>query len=138
MVAFDFERTERCDKIRYQFSRCEIKEIGARGQDFPLVAVSLTPSYFHRKQKKIRMKKTAYLSNSPPANCTYFCGLAIFCVLRELIFAIRTDWFFLRRIIFLQFSESTQYPALMIFSFLLSTCNRNTYFQTILQCGYPL
>ena len=29
-------------------------------------------------------------------------------------------------------SESTQYPALIIFSFLLSTCNRNTYFQTIL------
>ena len=25
----------------------------------------------------------------------YFCGLAIFCILRELIFAIRTDWFFL-------------------------------------------
>ena len=25
----------------------------------------------------------------------YFCGLAIFCVMRELIFAIRTDWFFL-------------------------------------------
>ena len=24
----------------------------------------------------------------------YFCGLAIFCVLRELIFGIRTDWFF--------------------------------------------
>ena len=24
----------------------------------------------------------------------YFCGLAIFCVLRELIFAKRTDWFF--------------------------------------------
>ena len=25
----------------------------------------------------------------------YFWGLATFCVLRELIFAIRTDWFFL-------------------------------------------
>ena len=24
----------------------------------------------------------------------YFCGLAIFFVLQELIFAIRTDWFF--------------------------------------------
>ena len=31
------------------------------------------------------------------------------------------------------FSESTQYPALIIFSFLLSTCNRNTYFQIINQ-----
>ena len=29
-------------------------------------------------------------------------------------------------------SESTQYPALIILSFLLGTCNRNTYFQTIL------
>ena len=26
---------------------------------------------------------------------------------------------------------STQYPEVIIFSFLLSTCNRNTYFQTI-------
>ena len=25
----------------------------------------------------------------------YYCELAIFCVLREVIFAIRTDWFFL-------------------------------------------
>ena len=34
---------------------------------------------------------------------------------------------------FLHFSESTQYPALIIFSFLLSTCNINTYFQIINQ-----
>ena len=52
----------------------------------------------------------------------YFCGSAIFCVLREQIFAIRKDWFFFLGIIFLHFSESTQYPALIIFSFLLSTC----------------
>ena len=31
------------------------------------------------------------------------------------------------------FSESTQYSALIIFSFLLSTCNRNTYFQALNQ-----
>ena len=43
----------------------------------------------------------------------YFCGLAIFCVLRELIFAIRTDWFFLLGINFCDFQNlSTQYPAL--------------------------
>ena len=38
----------------------------------------------------------------------YFCGLAIFCVLRELIFAIRTDCLFfqLLGINFLRFSES--------------------------------
>ena len=63
-----------------------------------------------------------------------FCGLAIFCVLRELIFAIRTDWFFLLGIIFLRFSEKYPVPSIdNIFSFLLSTCNRNTYFQTINQ-----
>jgi len=56
------------------------------------------------------------------------------CVLRELIFAITTDGFFLLGINkLLRFSETTQYPALTIFSVLLSTCNRNTYFQTINQ-----
>ena len=34
-----------------------------------------------------------------------FCGLAIFCVLRELIFAIRTDWFFLKEIVFCDFRK---------------------------------
>ena len=58
----------------------------------------------------------------------YFCGLAIFCVSRELIFAIRTDWFFLLEFIFASFRK---YLAFIIFSFLLSTCNRNTYFQAI-------
>ena len=54
-------------------------------------------------------------------------------VLRELNFAITGDWFFLLGINFCNFQRSIQYPALMIFSFLLSTCNRNTYFQTINQ-----
>ena len=40
---------------------------------------------------------------------------------------------FLAKHYFLGFLESTQYPALIIFSFLLSTCNRNTFFQTINQ-----
>ena len=49
----------------------------------------------------------------------YFCGLTIFCVLRELIFAVWTDWLFLLGIdSVLRFSESTQYPALVTFSFL--------------------
>ena len=43
--------------------------------------------------------------------------MAIFCVFWELIFAISTDWFFLLGI------KSTQQPALIIFSFLLSPCN---------------
>ena len=64
----------------------------------------------------------------------YLCGLPIFSVLRELIFAITTDGFFLLGTNkFLRFSESTQYPALIIFSILLSRCKRNTYFQTINQ-----
>ena len=54
-------------------------------------------------------------------------------VLRELNFAIMGDWFFLLGINFCNFQRSIQYPALMIFSFLLSACNRNTYFQTINQ-----
>ena len=41
----------------------------------------------------------------------YFCGLAIFCVLGELIFAIRTDRFFLLRINFCDFRK---YPVLSI------------------------
>ena len=43
--------------------------------------------------------------------------MALFCVLWELIFAIKTDWFFLLGI------KTTQHPALIIFSFLLSPCN---------------
>ena len=40
----------------------------------------------------------------------YFCGLAIVCVLLELIFAIKTDWFFLLGINFCDFQNvpSTQ------------------------------
>ena len=34
-----------------------------------------------------------------------FCGLAIFCVLQELIFAILKDWFFLLEINFCDFLE---------------------------------
>ena len=37
----------------------------------------------------------------------YFCGLAIFCVLRELIFPIRTDWFCLELI----FAIFRKYPC---------------------------
>ena len=51
-----------------------------------------------------------------------FLRIGDFFVLRELIFTTRTDW-------------STQYPALTIFSFLLSTCNRNAYFKKILRCA---
>ena len=57
----------------------------------------------------------------------YFYGLAIFCVLQELIFAISTDLFFCWEFIFAIFRKY-QYPASTIFSFLLSTCNKNAYF----------
>ena len=48
----------------------------------------------------------------------YFWGLTTFCVLRELSFAIGTDFFFWLGINFCDFQNwSTQYPALIIFSF---------------------
>ena len=55
------------------------------------------------------------------AGVFFFGGLAIFCVLRELIFATRIDCFLFLGTKFLRFSETTQYPALTIFSFSLST-----------------
>ena len=62
-----------------------------------------------------------------PCVARNFCGrlflrIGDFFVLRELNFATRTDW-------------SSQYPALTIFSFLLSTCERNVCFKTILRCA---
>ena len=39
----------------------------------------------------------------------YFCGLEIFCVLCELISAIKTDWFFLLRIYI--FAIFRKYPV---------------------------
>ena len=62
-----------------------------------------------------------------PCVARNFCGrlflrIGDFFVLRELNFATRTDW-------------SSQYPALTIFSFLLSTCERNVCFKTILLCA---
>ena len=63
----------------------------------------------------------------------FFCGLAIFCVLRELIFLIRTDWFCLELI----FAIFRKYPVPSIdYIFLFIeyyTCNRNTHFQVINQ-----
>ena len=52
-------------------------------------------------------------------------------------FAISTDLFFCWEFIFAIFRKYP-YPALTIFSFLLSTCNRNAYFQTILGQYYGL
>ena len=46
----------------------------------------------------------------------------MFCILRELIFAIRTDWFFLLGINFCDFQKVPD-KELIIFSFSLSTCN---------------
>ena len=68
-----------------------------------------------------------------------FCGslflrIIDFLCFAELIFAIRTDPFFLLGINFAVFRK---YPALRIFSLLLSTYNRNIYFQTINQYFVP-
>ena len=56
-----------------------------------------------------------------------FADMRFFCVLRELIFAISTDLLICWEFIFAIFRKY-QSPALTIFSFLLSTCNRNAYF----------
>ena len=65
--------------------------------------------------KKIKNKKNNHARIHRVAR--NFCGLAILGVLRKLIFAIETDWFFLARNLFLRFSESTQYSALKYFRF---------------------
>ena len=65
--------------------------------------------------KKIKNKKNNHARIHRVAR--NFSGLAILCVLRKLIFAIETDWFFLARNLFLRFSESTQYSALKYFRF---------------------
>ena len=57
-----------------------------------------------------------------------FLQLAIFCVLRELIFAIRTDLFFLLGIKLCTFQNFPD-KSLIIFSFLLNKCNGNRYFK---------
>lgn len=51
-----------------------------------------------------------------------FCRLAILCILRELIFPIRTVWFFLLEINFCDFQKVLD-NSMIIFSFLLRTCN---------------
>ena len=56
--------------------------------------------------------------------------MTIFCVLQELIFAIRTllrtDWYFMLGINFYDFQKVPD-KSLIILSFLSSTCNGNTY-----------
>ena len=40
-----------------------------------------------------------------------FCGLATFCILWDLIFATRTDWFFLLGINFCDFQKAQTVPS---------------------------
>ena len=54
----------------------------------------------------------------------FIFAIGDFFVSWKIIFATSTHWFFLLRINFLRFSKSIQYPALIMFSFLLSTCNQ--------------
>ena len=51
-----------------------------------------------------------------------FCGLAIFCVLLQLIFAIRTDWFFSLELIFAIFSKYPVPSIDNIFDFVKNIC----------------
>ena len=67
-----------------------------------------------------------------------FCR-SLFLRIREFLCFARSNFcdqdrlVFLSGNYFLRFSKSTQYPALIIFSFLLRTCNRNTYFQVVIE-----
>ena len=83
------------------------------------------------------------------AGVFFFGGLAIFCVLRELIFAIRIDCFLFLGTNFFAIFRNYAVPGIdNIFVFIeyvraraLGTCNRITlyYFQTIqLRCAYPM
>ena len=56
----------------------------------------------------------------------FIFAIAIFCVLRELIFAIKIEWFFLLRINFC-------IDNIFVFT---EYVNRNTHFQTILWCAF--
>ena len=63
----------------------------------------------------------------------FICGLAMFfCILRELIFAIRTDWFFLLGINFCVFQKVPD-KSLIILSFLDWVRAKPEYIQTIPQ-----
>ena len=52
-------------------------------------------------------------------------GLAIFCVLRKLIFVIGKDWFSCCELIFAIFWKSCSNGTDNIFVFYLGTCNQN-------------
>ena len=64
------------------------------------------------------------------------CILAIFCVLRELIFAIRTDWFFLLGINICAFQIFPDI-LLIIFSFFIEYVQWKSVFQKNVRCAYP-
>ena len=66
-----------------------------------------------------------------------FADWLFVCVLRELIFAIRTDWFFLLGNNFCDFQKVLS-PLLDNIFVLLSRCNTNIYFQTVLRYAYPM
>ena len=72
-----------------------------------------------------------------------FCGSDMFADWRRFVFC-GNRFLLLGKIVFcwelLLFAIFRKYPVhtLIIFSFLLSTSNRNTYFQTILRCAYPV
>ena len=54
-------------------------------------------------------------------------------------FVIRTDWFFSLGINFCDFQKVSSTRSIDNISFLLSImCNRNTFFQTVLQYAYPI
>ena len=64
-----------------------------------------------------------------------FCGLAIFCVLRQLIFAIRTDWFFSQlELIFAIFSKYPVHSIDDIFVFVKNVQQKYIFSNSTMVC----
>ena len=59
----------------------------------------------------------------------YFCGMAIFCVLGELVLEITTDWFFLMGINFCDFQKVARIDDFFVFI-------EYVQYQAILYCLY--
>ena len=64
------------------------------------------------------------------------CGLAIFCVLLQLIFAIRTDWFFSLELIFAIFSKYPVPSIDNIFDFVKNVQQKYIFSNGTMVCMY--
>ena len=80
---------------------------------------------------------TGYLSTVWGGNFARvcFCALAIICVLRKLVFEIRTDWFFLLGINFFDFQKG---PDKSLIFYRVRAIEIHIFRPLILRCAYPM